>query len=68
MSELLFGSILLNWGPPALAFAQQHPWRVFAAVLVVVLLMDLMFRRHSGAGSGDFDSGGGEGDGGCGGD
>ena len=55
MQELLFGPLLLTWGPPVLAFIKQHPWQVFAAVLVFVLLMDLMFRKRSqGSGDGDF--------------
>ena len=43
-------------------------WRVFAAVLVAILLMDLMFRKRS-SGTGDglelggLDFGGGDGDG-----
>ena len=71
MQELLFGT----WGPQiarvgrqVAAYSVQYPWRVFAAVLVVILLIDLMFRRRSsGAGDGlelgglDF---GGDGDGG----
>ncbi|MBN8986792.1 MAG: hypothetical protein J0H42_01000 [Rhizobiales bacterium] len=72
MQELLFGS----WGPQLIGFSRhivawtlQYPWRVFAAVLVVILLMDLMFRkRASGAGDGlelgGLDFGGGDGDGG----
>jgi hypothetical protein len=62
MQELLFGS----WGPQFLAYSQQYPWRVFAAVLVAILLMDLMFRKRS-SGTGDgLDLGGfdfGDGDG-----
>jgi hypothetical protein len=61
MQELLLGS----WGPRIVAFTQQHPWRVFAAVLVLVLLLDMLFRptrRTSGDVDGwDF---GGDGDGG----
>jgi hypothetical protein len=69
MQELLFGT----WGPHIVAFSQQvvayglqYPWRVFAAVLVVILLMDLMFRKRS-SGTGDglevggLDFGGGDG-------
>jgi len=64
MQELLFGS----WGPQIIAYSQQYPWRVFAAVLVAILLMDLMFRKRS-SGTGDglelggLDFGGGDGDG-----
>jgi hypothetical protein len=64
MQELLFGT----WGPQFIAYSQQHPWHVFAAVLVALLLMDLMFRRQS-SGTGDgfelggLDFGGGDGDG-----
>ena len=62
MQELLFGT----WGPQIVAYAQQYPWRVFAAGLVSVLIIDLMFRKRS-SGSGDWpelDFGGGDGDGG----
>jgi hypothetical protein len=65
MQELLFGT----WGLQIVAYSQQHPWHVFAAVLVAVLLMDLMFRRQSSGTGGDLDFGdlsGGDGD--CGGD
>jgi hypothetical protein len=62
MQELLFGT----WGLQIVAYSQQHPWRVFAAVLVAVLLMDLMFRKQSSGTGGDLDLGGGDGD--CGGD
>jgi hypothetical protein len=64
MQELLFGT----WGPQIIAFSQQYPWRVFAAVLVAILLMNLMFRKGS-SGTGDgpelggLDFGGGDGDG-----
>ena len=50
MQELLFGT----WGPQIagfgrqiIAYSLQYPWRVFAGVLVVILLMDLMFRKLS---------------------
>jgi hypothetical protein len=50
MQELLVGS----WGPQigayvrqVVAYSLQYPWRVFAAGLVAVLLMDLMFRKRS---------------------
>ena len=64
MQDLLFGT----WGPQIIAYSQQYPWRVFAAVLVAILLTDLMFRkRSSGTGDGlelgglDFGSGDGDG-------
>ena len=70
MQELLFGT----WGPQIAAYSRhvvayslQYPWRVFAAVLVAILLMDLMFRKRS-SGTGDglelggLDLGGGDGD------
>ena len=38
MQELLLGS----WGPRIVAYTQQYPWRVFAAVLVLVLLLDML--------------------------
>jgi hypothetical protein len=66
MQELLIGSL----GSQLLAYAQQHPWRVFAAVLVAVLLIDMLFRQRS-SGTGDFPELGGldfGGDGDCGGD
>jgi hypothetical protein len=67
MQELLFGT----WSPQIIAYSQQYPWRVFAAVLVAILLLDLTFLkgRLSGVGDGgDFrgsDCGDGDG-GGCG--
>jgi|tagenome__1003787_1003787.scaffolds.fasta_scaffold20936410_3 hypothetical protein len=70
MQELLFGPLLLSLGPRIVGYVRHYPWRVFAAILVVVLLMDLMFRKRSSRGSGGGDFGGldlgGEGD--CGGD
>ena len=62
MQELLFGS----WGPQIIVYSQQHPWRVFAAGLVAILLTDLMLRKQS-SGTGDglelggLDFGGGDG-------
>jgi hypothetical protein len=65
MQELLLGS----WGSRIAAFTQQYPWRVFAAVLVLVLLLDMLLRQTRGT-SGDADIGGwdfgGDGDGSCG--
>lgn len=76
MQELLFGTLFGTWGPQVVGFSRhvvahgvQYPWRVFAGVLVVILLMDLMFRKRS-SGTGDglelggLDFGGGDGDGG----
>ena len=66
MQELLIGSL----GSQILAHAQQHPWRVFAVVLVAVLLIDLMLMKRS-SGTSDFPELGGldfGGDGDCGGD
>jgi hypothetical protein len=64
MQELLFGS----WSPPIIAYSQHYPWRVFAAVLVAGLLLDLMFRKRpsssDGADISSFDFGDGDGDGG----
>jgi hypothetical protein len=37
MLELLFGPLLMNWGPPILAYVQQNPWRVLSVILVAVL-------------------------------
>jgi hypothetical protein len=71
MQELLFGPLLLTWAPRIIDYVRHYPWRVFAATLVVVLLMDLMFRKQSRGSGGDagdfggFDCGG---DGDCGGD
>jgi hypothetical protein len=63
MQELLLGS----WGPQIVATTQKYPWRVFAAVLVLVLLLDMLFRQTRGtsgdAGIGGWDVGG-DGDGG----
>ena len=70
MQELLFGPLLLTWGPKIIDFVRQYPWQVFAAILVFVLLMDLMFRKRS-RGSGDGGDFGGldfGGDGDCSGD
>ena len=43
---------LLTWGPPFLAFVRRHPWQVFAAVLVFVLLLDLMLSNRRSRGTG----------------
>jgi hypothetical protein len=63
MQELLLG----NWGLQIVAYTEQYPWRVFAAVLVFVLLLDMLFRKNRGTAgdSGGWDFGG-DGDGGCG--
>ncbi len=70
MQELLFGPLLLTWGPQIIGYVRQYPWRVFACVLVFALLMDLMFRKQSRGTGGDFGGldFGGDGDGDCGGD
>jgi hypothetical protein len=71
MQELLFGPLLLTWGPRAIDYVRQYPWRVFAAVLVFALLMDLMFRKRSQGSGGDGGDFGGldfGGDGDCSGD
>jgi hypothetical protein len=61
VQELLFGT----WSPQIIAYSQQYPWRVFAAVLVAILLLDLMFRKRSSSDGGDFGGlGFGDGDGG----
>jgi hypothetical protein len=71
MQELLFGAWgpqILNFSRQAVAYSLQYPWRVFAGVLVAILLMDLMFRKR-GSGTGDglelggLDLGGGDGGG-----
>lgn len=64
MQELLLGS----WSPQIVAYSQQYPWRVFAAVPVAALVLDLMFRKKRSSAGGDFggfDFGDGDG-GGCG--
>ena len=71
MQELLVGS----WGPQiaaygrhVVAYSLQYPWRVFAACLAAILLVDLMRRKQS-SGTGDglelggLDFGAGDGDG-----
>lgn len=71
MQELLFGPLLLTWGPKIIDYVRQYPWRVFAAILVFALLMDLMFRkgsRGSGGDGGEFSGLDFGGDGDCGGD
>jgi hypothetical protein len=62
VQEFLFGT----WSPEIIAYSQQYPWRVFAAVLVAILLLDLMFRnKRSSSDGGDFGGlGFGDGDGG----
>ncbi len=60
MTDLLFGS----WGAPLVAYSLQHPWHIFAGVLVAALT-PLMFRKNQRSSGGDFDFGGwGDGDGG----
>jgi hypothetical protein len=63
VQELLFGT----WSPRILAYGQQYPGRVFAALLVGALVLDLMFgkdrsRGDSGVGGWDFGDGDGCGD------
>ena len=63
MQEFLFGT----WSPEIIAYSQQYPWRVVAAVLVAILLLDLMFRKRSSSDGGHFGGlgfGDGDGDGG----
>ena len=60
MQELLLGI----WSPQIIAYSrqifaygQQYPWRAFAAVLVAILLLDMMFaknRSSSGGAGSDF--------------
>jgi hypothetical protein len=50
MQEVLLGT----WGPQILAYSHQYPWRVFAAVLVGILLLDMMFGKKRSPGDGDF--------------
>jgi hypothetical protein len=60
MQELLLGT----WGSQLIAYAAHNPWRVFAAVLVAVLLLDLMRRSWQRSSGGEFDGlGFGDGDG-----
>ena len=64
MLELLFGSQLMTWGPPILAYIQQNPWRVFTVLLVAALLIDWMINdRSSGSCDGGLDLGDGDGGG-----
>jgi hypothetical protein len=65
MLELLFGPLLVTWGPPILTYVQQNPWRVFAVILVAALLIDWMVNdRSSGNCDGGLNFGSGDGDGG----
>jgi hypothetical protein len=69
MRELLVGS----WGPQiaaygrqAVAYSLQYPWRVFAAGLVAILLVDMMLRKRSSSAGDGLELGGldfGDGDG-----
>jgi len=61
VQEFLFGT----WSPQIIAYGQQYPWRVFAAVLVAIVLLDLMFgkERPSSDGGGGLDFGDGDGGG-----
>ncbi|MBR1283728.1 hypothetical protein JQ597_16910 [Bradyrhizobium sp. AUGA SZCCT0177] len=67
MQELLFGtwgSPIVSFGRQIVAYGVQHPWRVFAAILIVALLTDMMFRNGpAGDGIDGFDFGGDGGDG-----
>lgn len=64
MQELLLGPLLGTLVPQVFAYGWQHPWRVFAAAVIVILLIDLMFGKLSSHGtSGDFDFGSGDGGG-----
>jgi hypothetical protein len=63
MQELLLGT----WGSQIVAYGQQYPWRVFAAVMVALVLLDLLFRNNRSSSDGDFGGlgfGDGDGDGG----
>jgi hypothetical protein len=65
MQELLLGPLFGTLVPQVFAYAWQHPWRVLAAAVVVVLLIDLMFGKLSSHGAcGDCGDGGGDGGGG----
>jgi hypothetical protein len=69
VQELLVGS----WGPQIAAYARQivayslqYPWRVFAAGLDAILLLDLMLRKRSSSAGDGLELGGldfGDGDG-----
>ena len=67
MQELLFGTWglqIVSFGGHVVAYSVQHPWRVFAIVVVVIVLIDIMFRKlPAGDGIDGFDFGG-DGDGG----
>jgi len=62
VQEFLFGA----WSPQIIAYGQQYPWRVFVAVLVAIVLLDLMFgKERASAGGADIScSDFGDGDGG----
>jgi hypothetical protein len=63
MLELLFGPLLVSWGPTILAYVPQNPWRVFAVILAAALLIDWMVNdRSSGGCDGGLDFGSGDGD------
>ncbi len=65
MQELLLGTWWPSLGAPALAWSVQHPWAVFAAVLVFILALDLIRNRRRASGdAGLFDLDFGDGDGG----
>jgi hypothetical protein len=62
VQELLFGT----WSPQIIAYSQQNPWRVFAAVLVAILLLDFIFLNGRLSGMGDGGDFGGSGGSDCG--
>jgi len=61
MQELLLGT----WGLQIVAYSQQYPWRVFTAMLVGILLLNMMFGKNRSSGDGGdiggFDFGDGDG-------
>jgi hypothetical protein len=51
MQDLLLGTR----GGSVLTYSQQYPWRGFAAVMAIILLLDFLFRKRSSiSGSVDF--------------
>lgn len=67
MLDLLLGPSLTRWGPLAVTYVRENPWQVFAAAVVALFLLRVLFSdRYSdsadfpelgGIGSGDGDGG-----------
>jgi hypothetical protein len=63
MQELLFGTWWASWGSRIVATGQQYPWAVLAAILALILVLDLMVGkgRSSGDAGVGWDGDGGDG-------